>query len=219
MTLPITDPRRRFELLVENWKDCTRCELCKGRMQVVHYRGAAVCDMVFVGEAPGPREDEKGLPFWGPAGNYLNQMIAAALEQVVPIGWEFDEEGWQLPIQKDEIVRARTLQWPKLGFANLVGCFPNAEGKIVKPPKESIDACKPRIGEILCTVNPRLVFRVGGLAKQNLPDKFLAPLARLEKVVDIIHPAFILRSASKDKDYKATVNRIILAAKHLGFGA
>lgn len=35
-------------------------------------------DIVFIGEAPGKKEDESGLPFVGAAGKFLNTMLAQA---------------------------------------------------------------------------------------------------------------------------------------------
>lgn len=34
-------------------------------------------DIVFIGEAPGKKEDEQGLPFVGAAGRFLNEMLAS----------------------------------------------------------------------------------------------------------------------------------------------
>lgn len=34
-------------------------------------------DIVFIGEAPGKREDEQGLPFVGASGRFLNEMLAS----------------------------------------------------------------------------------------------------------------------------------------------
>ncbi len=57
---------------------CQKCEaLAKYRTRVVPGDGAEDADIVFVGEAPGWHEDQQGLPFVGPAGQYLNQLIAS----------------------------------------------------------------------------------------------------------------------------------------------
>jgi uracil-DNA glycosylase len=37
--------------------------------------GNADADIVFIGEAPGKKEDESGLPFVGAAGKFLNEML------------------------------------------------------------------------------------------------------------------------------------------------
>ncbi len=40
--------------------------------------GNADADIVFIGEAPGKKEDEQGLPFVGAAGKFLDEMLAQA---------------------------------------------------------------------------------------------------------------------------------------------
>jgi DNA polymerase len=54
---------------------CTACRLAEGRLNVVFGDGNPLADVVFVGEAPGAREDEQGLPFVGPSGKLLEQLL------------------------------------------------------------------------------------------------------------------------------------------------
>lgn len=49
-----------------------------GATQLVFGVGHADADIVFIGEAPGQKEDEQGEPFVGAAGRFLNEMLAAA---------------------------------------------------------------------------------------------------------------------------------------------
>lgn len=58
-------------------KACTQCVLCEGRTQTVFGDGNADADLMFIGEGPGQREDEQGIPFVGRAGELLAKMIAA----------------------------------------------------------------------------------------------------------------------------------------------
>jgi uracil-DNA glycosylase len=63
------------QVLVEA-RGCTRCaELAATRKTVVFGAGNADADLMFVGEAPGASEDEKGLPFVGRAGKLLDQLL------------------------------------------------------------------------------------------------------------------------------------------------
>ena len=58
-------------------RSCTRCpQLAATRTQVVFGAGNADADLMFVGEAPGAREDERGLPFVGAAGKMLEELLA-----------------------------------------------------------------------------------------------------------------------------------------------
>jgi DNA polymerase len=56
---------------------CTRCELHKSRTQAVCGVGNLQADILVIGEAPGQEEDLAGEPFVGPAGQLLNEMLAA----------------------------------------------------------------------------------------------------------------------------------------------
>jgi uracil-DNA glycosylase len=54
---------------------CTKCSLCKTRTNAVPGRGNLKSDIVFVGEAPGKTEDERGEPFVGAAGKKLTDAL------------------------------------------------------------------------------------------------------------------------------------------------
>ena len=75
--MPPAETRR--EELKAVWKQaqaCTKCpQLAATRTTVVFGAGNADADLMFVGEAPGAREDESGLPFVGQAGRLLDQLL------------------------------------------------------------------------------------------------------------------------------------------------
>jgi len=54
-----------------------KCELKKTATQAVPGKGNANAEIVFIGEAPGKKEDEKGEPFVGAAGKFLDEMLGA----------------------------------------------------------------------------------------------------------------------------------------------
>jgi DNA polymerase len=70
---------QRREELKACWQQasgCTRCpQLAATRQSVVFGSGNADADLMFVGEAPGAREDERGLPFVGQAGRLLETLL------------------------------------------------------------------------------------------------------------------------------------------------
>lgn len=55
---------------------CTRCGLCETRHTVVFGIGNEQADVLFVGEGPGEQEDLQGIPFVGPAGKLLDDMLS-----------------------------------------------------------------------------------------------------------------------------------------------
>jgi len=59
-------------------RSCTHCELSQTRKKVVMGAGTLDAKIVLVGEAPGRKEDESGLPFVGSAGKLLDSLLAAA---------------------------------------------------------------------------------------------------------------------------------------------
>ena len=58
-------------------KDCQNCPLGATRTNFVFGVGNPQADIVFVGEAPGYQEDQKGEPFVGRAGQLLDKILAA----------------------------------------------------------------------------------------------------------------------------------------------
>jgi len=56
---------------------CQKCEIAKFRTKVVPGEGAEDADIMFIGEAPGWHEDQQGRPFVGPAGQFLDTLLAS----------------------------------------------------------------------------------------------------------------------------------------------
>lgn len=56
--------------------NCTACDLCKTRTNVVFGVGNPNADIMFIGEGPGEQEDLKGEPFVGAAGKLLDDMLS-----------------------------------------------------------------------------------------------------------------------------------------------
>ena len=56
---------------------CTKCDLCKGTKNGVPGEGSASAEVMFIGEGPGFHEDRQGRPFVGPAGQFLNELLAS----------------------------------------------------------------------------------------------------------------------------------------------
>ena len=75
----IDAPQARREALKELYTQARACERCpqlaQTRTQVVFGAGNANADVLFVGEAPGGKEDEQGVPFVGAAGKLLSKLL------------------------------------------------------------------------------------------------------------------------------------------------
>src|SRR3954451_20074423 len=68
---------RRAELarLTAEWSTCRACRLCESRTTVVVGDGNPHAELMFVGEAPGFHEDQRGVPFVGQAGSLLDSLL------------------------------------------------------------------------------------------------------------------------------------------------
>jgi uracil-DNA glycosylase family 4 len=76
VSLPAAQRRDELAAVWRQASTCTRCpQLAETRQTVVFGSGNADADLMFVGEAPGAREDEQGLPFVGQAGRLLDQLL------------------------------------------------------------------------------------------------------------------------------------------------
>lgn len=67
-----------LSILYDRIKNCARCDLSKGRTQVVFGTGnSEFPDIAFVGEIPSKEEDAQGFPFLGAGGALLDKAIVA----------------------------------------------------------------------------------------------------------------------------------------------
>lgn len=159
----------KFRKHLSKWKDCKACWLHKGRQRVVFARGNIPAPILFVGEAPGDSEDVIGQPFVGPAGIHpacgLDSMINQAIHQQSNC---------------------------KYCITNIVGCIPRVPSgeKLGAPDNESIQACRPKIQELIKLCRPKLIICVGDVAWEECPRLDYGEV----EYIKIIHPAHILRS-------------------------
>jgi uracil-DNA glycosylase len=162
---------KRFALHKADWNSCTRCELHEHRTKVCLVRGSLPADILFVAEAPGKSENGLGQPLVGPAGHLMDRIVEAALAPFSPT--------------------------PRVAFTNLVGCIPilDERGKEGQPEPEHIDACRPRLQELIDMANPRLIVRVGAMASGWVTPGFKGSVKVKDGVViiDVEHPAHIAR--------------------------
>lgn len=63
--------------LAQHCNNCHRCQLGDTRQNSVVGRGNLQASIMIIGEAPGQKEDETGLPFVGPAGQLLEKILAS----------------------------------------------------------------------------------------------------------------------------------------------
>jgi uracil-DNA glycosylase family 4 len=73
---PPEQRREALKQVLAQVQQCVRCqELAATRKNVVFGAGNANAELMFIGEAPGASEDERGLPFVGRAGKLLETLL------------------------------------------------------------------------------------------------------------------------------------------------
>lgn len=64
-----------LDLLHKNIFECEKCGLCESRLNVVVKRGDNSSPLMVVGETPGEKEDNSGIPFIGDSGALLERIF------------------------------------------------------------------------------------------------------------------------------------------------
>jgi DNA polymerase len=64
-----------LEALNQQIAACEKCILHKSRVKAVPGVGPQKADIMFIGEAPGFHENQRGLPFVGAAGKFLDDLL------------------------------------------------------------------------------------------------------------------------------------------------
>ena len=157
-------------------RDCQRCPLWRIGTQTVFGAGPADAAVVLIGEAPGYQEDQRGLPFVGPAGQLLNQAL--------------DRAG--LPrssVYVTNIVKHRP--WVPDG----------PHGKNRPPRRGEIEACHLWLERELSIIRPAIVGCLGAIAaREVLGQRFRLSEQRGQwfatevapHVLATVHPAYVL---------------------------
>ena len=173
----LTVARNLDELRAEIGPLCTRCKLCTlGRKQVVFGVGNPNADLMFVGEAPGADEDQKGEPFVGRAGQLLTKIIEA------------------IGMSRDDVY-----------IANVIKCRPpgnrNPEPDEIAQCEpflfQQIEAIKPKVIVALGAFAAKTLLR---------SEESISRLRghvydfRGAKLIPTFHPSFLLRSPDRKRD-------------------
>ncbi|MFC4021783.1 UdgX family uracil-DNA binding protein [Micromonospora sp. GCM10011542] len=201
---------------------CQGCELYRDATQTVFGRGDESARMVLVGEQPGDMEDQKGLPFVGPAGRLLRKAVDDAgldprhiyLTNAVK-HFRFELRGKRRIHQTPDRVHITACRpWLVAEFARLdpeiVVVLGATAAKALLGP--TFRVTKQR-GELLpwpaSAQHPEDFTRVPVDSAGKLAD---APPARL---LATIHPSAVLRADDQDKAYEGLVADLTVGARAL----
>ena len=76
--MPRLKETERLEALAIQIRSCVQCPLHASRTKAVPGEGSPSARVMLIGEAPGRDEDQRGQPFVGAAGRFLDQMLAGS---------------------------------------------------------------------------------------------------------------------------------------------
>lgn len=74
-TYPLNNNNDTIQSVYESISRCTSCVLSQNRTNTVPGEGSSNSKIVFIGEAPGAKEDKLGRPFVGPSGKLLDKLL------------------------------------------------------------------------------------------------------------------------------------------------
>ena len=172
---------------------CRACSLCERRTQTVFGVGARRARWMVIGEAPGEQEDRQGQPFVGPAGQLLDQMLAA-----LGLSRHAAESGQPVEDDPRRPPALRAGREPVF-IANVLKCRPPGNRN---PLPEEMVRCEPFLRRQVALVQPQIILAAGRVAAQSLLQTN-EPLTRLRgrvhhyagvPVIVTYHPAYLLRS-------------------------
>jgi uracil-DNA glycosylase family 4 len=76
--MPHLQEAERLEALATQIRSCVQCPLHATRTKAVPGEGTPSARVMLIGEAPGRDEDQRGQPFVGAAGRFLDQMLTGS---------------------------------------------------------------------------------------------------------------------------------------------
>lgn len=154
---------------------CMRCSLCQTRGKVVFSDGNPEAKLMIIGEGPGQREDETGLPFVGKAGQLLDRILSS-------VNIDRSADTYICNVVKCRPPQNRV---PAKEEAAACRIFLDAQIDLVKPSFILL-AGSTALQYVLQVKDP--ISRVRG--------KWF-PFRNDAKVMPIFHPSFLLRNDSK----------------------
>jgi uracil-DNA glycosylase len=218
--------------IYDQWYGCTRCYLHQFRKtesgedikDIVFGEGNPEAQIMIVGEGPGEEEEATSIPFHGPAGRLLDQILARVSDDV---GIQ-ELHKWYKGIRHSKDNQAhfheKLREWRHKEFfiTNVVACRP-PENRVPTPAE--ISACWERLYNTIYVVDPWLIIASGKTALEALTRKKneitkkrgeifetdlpgrVAPFYKVS-VLATLHPSYLMRNAdwnSKSGSYAKTV--------------
>jgi len=176
---------------------CSGCELAGPATQTVFSAGSATARVAFVGEQPGDVEDQRGLPFVGPAGQLLDRALA------------------ELGVDRSSCYVTNAVK-----HFRFTQDAPGKRRIHQTPDAVHVEACKPWLLAELAVVDPEVVVLLGATAGRALlgptfrvtrdRGRLLPRTARPDEpaawkggwLLATLHPSAILRADDREAAYE-----------------
>ncbi len=173
---------------------CKKCALCQSRKNIVFGSGNPKARLMFVGEWPGPLEDEAGEPFVGPSGELLKKIIQAM---------GLDPQS----VYMANIIKCRPPDNREPGPEEIAGCFAYLKRQIIAVSPEYICTLGQAPAQALLGTSA-LISELRGKASKfsGIP------------VMPTFHPEYLLTHENKKRDVWNDV-RVIINALGLSGGS
>jgi DNA polymerase len=181
-TLTPVEVAAELARLAKESEACRACPLGGVRTQAVFGVGSPQADLMFVGEAPGYHEDQKGEPFVGAAGQLLTRLIETKLglkrsDVYIANVLKCRPPGNRDP-HPDEVASCRPFleQQLELIRPRVVVALGNFAAKLLTASTSGISRLRTQrftqpYGVLLCTYHPAAALR-GGAAADGIAKDF-----------------------------------------------
>lgn len=174
---------------------CSKCPLARNRTNGVPGEGNPKAKVMFIGEAPGEQEDAQGRPFVGPAGRFLNELLALA------------------GLSREEVF-----------VTNVVKCRPvqTSGGRRDNraPTNDEMEACRSYLEAQIALIKPKVICLLGGVALKAVLPELKATISQVHGqpfvksgllFLPLFHPAAALHQVR----WKDTLRQDMLKLKAL----
>src|SRR5665213_53449 len=185
-----------FAELQKRALSCVKCpHLASSRKNVVFGVGSIDAQLMFVGEAPGADEDERGEPFVGRAGQLLTKIIQAT------------------GLKREDVY-----------IANILKCRPDTPGQSAgnrKPTPDEMATCIPYLHEQIDLIRPKVIVALGATAVEGLLGKTIGitklrgnwQTYRGTPLMPTYHPAYLLRNQAMSEKRKVWEDMLAVMEK------
>ncbi len=173
---------RHLAALAQAARHCEGCPLHCHARQTVFGSGPDNARLMIVGEQPGAREDETGMPFTGPAGQVLMQAL--------------EEAG----VPRDLVYLTNAVKHFKF--------TQRGEEKLHQSPNaREVNACKPWLEAEIAAVKPHIILGLGLTAAKSLVGHGFTMKEKRGKWIDAgdsrvlisYHPSSVLRAGTQSE--------------------